>query len=1190
MGGFGSMRTRIRCWKRVGLSGFTGGCVLYVLVTAAVPALAALVREPYLQLATPTSMTIAWRTDDTSADDSQVHYGAAVGPPWDSTASGGAVVPTSNPKVKDHSVTITGLNPATKYFYNVGTATDGVQRGGTSEHFFVTPPSVGTITPVRAWVLGDSGWLSAEQAAVRDAMLNWTLLNPPAPQLILHAGDIAYDDGTDGEYTTNHFTGYEAILRHTVLWPTLGNHDARSANTTLETGPYYEAHILPTAGEAGGEPSGTEAYYSFDYGHVHFIVMDSMDSDRTPGSAMLTWLQADLAATSQEWLIAYWHHPPYSKGTHDSDSAADSGGRLTDMRENVLPILEAGGVDLVLAGHSHGYERSFPLEGAYGYGSRPNFATPALGTLLANGNIVDTGDGDPSGDGAYQNGTVYVVAGHGGQSVGGLGGHPVMLVFEAAFGSVLLDIDGRTLTLRNLRADGAITDVFSMEQPPPNQPPTVNAGLGQRITLPNAAVLDGTVTDDGLPDPPVEVTTTWSQISGPRPVSFGDPNAVDTTARFLAVGTYVLRLAADDTVLNGVDDVTITVNPSTGGNQAPRVNAGLDQTITLPGTATLAGTVTDDGLPNPPGAVTPTWIQVSGPGTVSFGNPNAVETTASFSRAGTYVLRLKADDSVLDGVDELTIKVSAVPPFAAYNDLAWGTGQLTTNITTFTSPNGGSGLPSSGLLIDFATGLPTPVTLTVTGGDFDGVAHAALGADPAGGTDAQAIFDGIVSGQGAISYIDQAGSSLVLTFTGLDPNKVYDLAYFAHRNFYDWDRASLVQISGQAAFRNASSAATDNPSEVGGVLFTGPTDPSTRLPADNDNGYVARFVNIDPGSDGEVVLTISFDGNVASQFKGKYGSAVRLMDGTARLDAKVVATLNDPAWTIQGVGDFNRDGKSDLVWRHTGTGEVAVWLMDGVTQLATKVVGTVDDLAWTIQGVGDFNKDGKADLVWRHTGTGEVAVWLMDGVTRFAAKVVGTLDDLAWKIRGVGDFNGDGKADLVWRHTATGEVGVWLMDGFTRLAAKVVRTVGDLAWTIRGVGDFNGDGKADLAWWHTATGEVAVWLMDGFTRLAAKVVGTVDDPAWTIQGVGDFNGDDKADLVWRHTATGEVGVWLMDGVTRLAAKVVGTVDDLTWKIRGVGDFNGDRKADLVWRHTATGEVGIWLLNGATIVGKPVFAP
>jgi hypothetical protein len=208
----------------------------------------------------------------------------------------------------------------------VCTTTDGVQGGGATQHFFVTAPAVGSPTAVRAWVLGDSGFGSADQALVRDAMLTETTSNPPASHLILHMGDIAYNNGTDAEFTTKHFAMYQNILRHTPLWPTLGNHESPSVNTSLGIGPYYEAHVLPSNGQAGGVASGTEAYYAFDYANVHFIVLDSMDSSRAQGSPMLTWLQNDLAATGQEWVFAFWHHPPYSKDSHDSDNAADSRG------------------------------------------------------------------------------------------------------------------------------------------------------------------------------------------------------------------------------------------------------------------------------------------------------------------------------------------------------------------------------------------------------------------------------------------------------------------------------------------------------------------------------------------------------------------------------------------------------------------------------------------------------------------------------------------------------------------------------------------------------------------------------------------------------------------------------------------------------------------------------------------------
>jgi hypothetical protein len=176
------------------------------------------------------------------------------------------------------------------------------------------------------------------------------------------------------------------------------------------------------------------------------------------------------------------------------------------------------------------------------------------------------------------------------------------------------------------------------------------------VTLPAPASLDGTVTDDGLPNPPGALTTTWSTVSGPGTVTFGDAAAVDTTARFSAAGLYVLRLTAHDGLLNASDDVTITVNAA---NEPPRVNAGPDQTVTLPAPASLDGTVTDDGLPNPPGALTTRWSAVSGPGTVTFADPVAVDTTARFSAAGLYVLRLTAHDGLLSASDDVTIAVNA---------------------------------------------------------------------------------------------------------------------------------------------------------------------------------------------------------------------------------------------------------------------------------------------------------------------------------------------------------------------------------------------------------------------------------------------------------------------------------------------------------------------------------------------------
>jgi hypothetical protein len=447
------------------------------------PVVGNLIREPYLTLATPTSQVICWRSDVTS--DSEVNYGTVQGAP-DLSKSDAAIV-------TDHCVELSPLTPATQYFYNVGSTT-AVQGGGTATHYFVTPPIVGSTTPFTFWAVGDGGNGTPDQITVMNAML---AEQGASPDLALYLGDIAYNSGTDEEFTDNYFAPYDPVVRNTVVWPTLGNHEGISTTSGEpgpSTGPYYESFVLPTAAEAGGDSSGTEAYYSFDYGNTHFISLNSHNVSRSATGPMANWLVSDLANTTQQWVVAFWHHPPYSFGTHNSNTE----GQLVDMRENLLPILEAGGVDLVLTGHSHNYERSYLIDGTYGYGSSPNFPTPSFATLQANGNILDDGDGMLTGDGPYlkspgpnnHEGAVYVVAGHGGQSVSGSGTHPVMFFRESFKGSCLIDVDANTMTLRNVRMDGAISDTFTIQKGdlPPRITTVVPARDAVLSTLPQVSV------------------------------------------------------------------------------------------------------------------------------------------------------------------------------------------------------------------------------------------------------------------------------------------------------------------------------------------------------------------------------------------------------------------------------------------------------------------------------------------------------------------------------------------------------------------------------------------------------------------------------------------------------------------------------------------------------------------------------
>ena len=200
---------------------------------------------------------------------------------------------------------------------------------------------------------------------------------------------------------------------------------------------------------------------------------------------------------------------------------------------------------------------------------------------------------------------------------------------------------------------------------PDNFAPTVDAGpASQQVIWPgNALALDGTVSDDGLPNPPGALTTTWSEPSGPGTVTFANAGAIDTTATFSTVGTYVLRLTADDGLMACFDELTVVVCLP---NERPAVNAGNDATITMPtDTYPLVGLVSDDGRPNPPGALTVRWTRQSGPDTVTLIDANAAQTMAQFPQVGTYVLRLWASDSELESGDEMTVTVRPAPNLRA---------------------------------------------------------------------------------------------------------------------------------------------------------------------------------------------------------------------------------------------------------------------------------------------------------------------------------------------------------------------------------------------------------------------------------------------------------------------------------------------------------------------------------------------
>lgn len=191
-------------------------------------------------------------------------------------------------------------------------------------------------------------------------------------------------------------------------------------------------------------------------------------------------------------------------------------------------------------------------------------------------------------------------------------------------------------------------------------------------------------------------------------------------------------------------------------------------------------------------------------------------------------------------------------------------------------------------------------------------------------------------------------------------------------------------------------------------------------------------------------------------------------------------------------GDFNTNGFSDIVFQHTTSGARTISLLNGYTFGPSLSLGTVST-AWSIVGVGDFNRDGKSDILWQNTA-GARSIWLMNGGARIGIVNLGAIPT-SWNITGSGDFNADGKPDILLQNTS-GACGVWLMNG-TSFSSSVGLPAAAPSSRIVGSGDFNGDGKEDILWQNTS-GQRTIWLMNGTIHTSTVNLGTVG-PAWSIR-------------------------------------------------------------------------------------------
>lgn len=416
-------------------------------------------RGPLLQMVNGSAITITWKTNENAS--SKILYG--------SSENSLPYFVKSDMLSKDHELRITGLQPDTKYYYAIGNGNDVLE--GSYRNYFITSPPANTTRKIRIGVFGDAGTGDRNQKRGRDNYLQLFKKDKGA-ELAIMLGDNAYNTGTDNEYQTNFFDVYDDnIFNNNVVFPIPGNHEYYSPGV-----PYFSIFNLPTAAESGGLASGTESYYSFNYGNIHFIMLNSMGHDggtllRDSTGEQAVWLKKDLAANAgtHKWIIACLHHPPYSNGTHSSDGEPE----LIGLRQQITPILERYGVDAVLAGHSHVYERSFLIQGHTGVASTFKSTSPPAGNLV-NGSSARY-DGTVNScpyftiDTVEKKGTVYVVAGSAGQIGGGTNAGMPLFYYKNYSGSsggesgiLYLEVQDNRLDAKFVGNSGIVRDQFTI--------------------------------------------------------------------------------------------------------------------------------------------------------------------------------------------------------------------------------------------------------------------------------------------------------------------------------------------------------------------------------------------------------------------------------------------------------------------------------------------------------------------------------------------------------------------------------------------------------------------------------------------------------------------------------------------------------------------------------------------------------
>jgi hypothetical protein len=637
-----------------------------------------------------------------------------------------------------------------------------------------------------------------------------------------------------------------------------------------------------------------------------------------------------------------------------------------------------------------------------------------------------------------------------------------------------------------------------------------------------------------------------------------------------AATTFVDITPIDDSEFEGSE--TVVVNLATGSNY----NIGTVNSATVTITENDKPTVTVIANDNTAGETLTTATANPGQFTLSRSGNTLAPLTVNYTLTGTATngtdySNLTGSVTFAAGYATTTINVTPID-----DTVSEGNESVVLTLVTGTNYNLGTGNTATVTIVD--NDLPT-ITINANDGNAGETLTGQI-ANP---------------GQFTLTRIGSTASSLTVNYTvsgtainGTDYNTLTNSVTFAAGS-----STALINVNpiNDAAFEGNETVIVTLASSANYVLGTAKS--GTVTIADND---AAPLITVASPNGGESLVigsnyNLTWVDNIAENVKidlykgGVYNRTIfspTLSDGSENwllpadlvsgLDYSIkitsvnngnVSDLSNSNFSIIPnhtglITDFNKDGKTDILWKNLSSGEFGGWAMNGTTGswIDLDDGGDKNDGAWYFVGTGDFNNDGNTDIIQRYhwvNSPGYVRIWLMNGNQRIDIKEIEAINSNDWHIAGTGDFNQDGNVDILLRNYVTGSNHVWMMQNYQVIGRVDLEADTNLNQRVVGTGDFNGDGKSDILWRNAVTGWNSIWYMNNTTVSSKGTVDIVTDLNWHIMGAADFNNDGKSDIIWRNNANGQNVVWLMNGNTHTGDLDIDDVSDRTWNIVGDSD-------------------------------------